>query len=193
MSFSSQGARFLARRSAAVEPGNYDHRALDGRSGAWPHRAPMIPNAPAVADIAHTIQLAVAPVFLLAGIGQFLNVLIGRLNRVVDRARLLAAEFTPVSHPKHALQVWELRLLDRRILLASIATYLCAASAVLVSLVVAGLFIAELAHLKFGNIMALGFILAMILLIAGLIFFLFEVQIAYRGIKVSEEFLERRK
>ena len=40
-------------------------------------------------DIARTIQLAIAPVFLLAGIGAFLNVIAGRLNRVVDRSRFL--------------------------------------------------------------------------------------------------------
>ncbi len=40
----------------------------------------------AVTTIAHQIQLAVAPVFLLAGIGSILNVLAGRLARVVERA-----------------------------------------------------------------------------------------------------------
>lgn len=38
-----------------------------------------------VASIAHSIQLAVAPVFLLSGIGVLLGVLTNRLARVVDR------------------------------------------------------------------------------------------------------------
>jgi Protein of unknown function (DUF2721). len=42
-----------------------------------------------VSDIAHVIQLSVAPVFLLAGISGFLSVLSIRLSRIVDRARLL--------------------------------------------------------------------------------------------------------
>lgn len=41
----------------------------------------------AVSDISHVIQLAVAPVFLLAGIGSMLGVMANRLARVVDRAR----------------------------------------------------------------------------------------------------------
>lgn len=45
------------------------------------------------ADIAHLIQLAVAPVFLLAGIGSMLNVLAQRLARVVDRARRIESDF----------------------------------------------------------------------------------------------------
>ncbi len=46
------------------------------------------PTAPtSVVTVAQVIQLAVAPVFLLAGIGAFLNVCAGRLSRIVDRAR----------------------------------------------------------------------------------------------------------
>jgi Protein of unknown function (DUF2721) len=38
-------------------------------------------------DITHTIQLAVAPVFLLTALGTTLGVLASRLGRIVDRAR----------------------------------------------------------------------------------------------------------
>ena len=48
----------------------------------------MLPaSAPEVSQVAQTIQLAVAPIFLLAGVGAFLNVCAGRLSRIVDRAR----------------------------------------------------------------------------------------------------------
>ena len=40
-------------------------------------------------DLAMIIQLSVAPVFLLAGIAGFLNVMSGRLGRIVDRARVV--------------------------------------------------------------------------------------------------------
>lgn len=46
---------------------------------------------PAISAIASQIQLAVAPVFLLAGVGALLNVMASRLARVVDRARKVAA------------------------------------------------------------------------------------------------------
>ncbi len=46
----------------------------------------MIEN---VTTASHVIQLAVAPVFLLTGIGAILSVLTGRLGRVVDRFRAL--------------------------------------------------------------------------------------------------------
>jgi hypothetical protein len=144
-----------------------------------------------ISDIAHTIQLAVAPVFMLAGIGSFLNVLAGRLNRVVDRARYLAGERRNERGDIMQL-VGELRLLDHRIKLASIAIWLCTASAVMICFVVAGLFIANLARLGFARTMAVGFVAAMLLLVAGLLVFLVEVHVAYRAIRISDELLERK-
>ncbi|MBA4072961.1 MAG: hypothetical protein C0497_14150 [Gemmatimonas sp.] len=46
-------------------------------------------QAEPIATIAHVIQLSVAPVFLLTGIAGLLNVLTGRLARVIDRARVI--------------------------------------------------------------------------------------------------------
>ncbi len=146
--------------------------------------------AKAVVDIAHTIQVAVAPVFLLTGISGFLNVLANRLGRVVDRARKLEAEFTEPDDPGHWLQVTELRNLDKRIMLANWAILLCTSAAGMICLVVAGLFIADLANLGFARTMAVGFILAMALVISGLGFFLAEVRLSLRSIRIRDELLE---
>ena len=50
-----------------------------------------MPTLPAVSTIAQTIQLSMAPVFMLAGIATLLNVLAGRLARVIMVAALAAA------------------------------------------------------------------------------------------------------
>jgi len=55
--------------------------------------------------LAHTIQLALAPAFLLNGIGIILGMLTGRLTRIVDRARVVEKDFTPRDHPDHDHQV----------------------------------------------------------------------------------------
>jgi Protein of unknown function (DUF2721) len=149
--------------------------------------------APAVTDIARTIQLAVAPVFLLAGIGGFMNVIAGRLNRVVDRARVLERLHPDSSGAEHDRHVWELRLLDRRITLASNAMFLCVASAVTVCVVVTLLFVAELANLNYGSSVAILFVLAMVLLAAGLAMFLIETRVAVRGIRIRDELLEQER
>jgi hypothetical protein len=50
-----------------------------------------------VTAIAHVIQLAVAPVFLLTGVGAVLAVLTQRLARIIDRARVLEERLPVVS------------------------------------------------------------------------------------------------
>lgn len=145
----------------------------------------------ALTDIAHTIQLALAPVFLLTGIGTILNLLAGRLARIVDRARYIEATFTPAHDPLHPDQVRELRLLDQRMGIVNTAIFLCTTSAVLICIVVAGLFVASLLGLGFARTMAALFVLAMLVLISGLLLFLWEIRVAVRAIQIRDELLER--
>ncbi len=44
-------------------------------------------NPSGILDVAHSIQLAVAPVFLLSAVGVVLTVLTNRMTRIIDRAR----------------------------------------------------------------------------------------------------------
>ena len=48
-----------------------------------------MPDGGALTGIAHAIQLAIAPVFLLTGIASLLGVMANRLARVIDRGRVL--------------------------------------------------------------------------------------------------------
>lgn len=148
--------------------------------------------SPYVSTVAATIQTAIAPVFLLAGIGSILNVLAGRLSRIIDRVRTLEALHPASSGPEHDRHVWELRILDRRISVINAALVLCTSSAVAICAVVALLFIARIVNLHIGLAVALAFILAMVMLIAGLVLFLVEVRISLRAIHVRTELLERK-
>ena len=141
--------------------------------------------------LAHTIQLALAPAFLLNGIGIILGMLTGRLTRIVDRARVVEREFTPNDHPDHAHQVKELRLLDRRMRIVNNAIFVATASAVVLCTVVAAMFLAELAGFGFARTLAMMFALSLGLLIASLVLFLVEVRVAVRAIQMRDELLER--
>ena len=150
-----------------------------------------MPTFQAVTTIAQTIQLALAPVFLLTGIGAVLNVLAGRLSRVVDRVRDLERLHPSSQGDEHARQVDELRILDRRITVINGALFMAVTSAAIICVVVALLFVAELAGLAIGTWVALAFILAMALLIGALAAFMFEVRLSLRAIHVRTELLER--
>ncbi|MCW4462719.1 DUF2721 domain-containing protein [Sphingomonas sp. BT-65] len=144
-----------------------------------------------LSTVAQTIQVSIAPVFLLAGIAGILNVLIGRMARVVDRSRKIE-QLHPVSQgAEHDRHVWELRLIDRRLSVINTSIWLCVASAILICLVVALMFGATLTHLDIGGIVAVTFIASMLLLTAGLIAFLVEVRLSLLAVHVREELLER--
>ena len=148
-----------------------------------------MPTFPAVSTIAQTIQLSLSPVFMLAGIGALLNVLTGRLSRVVDRARALEELHPAITGPTHDRHVWELNILNRRIGIINTSLLMAVASAVMTCTVVALLFIAELAQLNLGRFVAVAFILAMLLLIGALLSFLFEVRVSLRAIRIRPELL----
>lgn len=145
--------------------------------------------APQVSTIAQAIQLSVAPVFLLAGIGAILNLLATRLARVIDRGRVLEARIPGSSDDARGRDIRELRLLDWRIKIINFAIFLIVSSAVAVSLVVVLLFVAELVHLRIGTMVAIAFIAAMILLMIGLVLFLVETQVASRIIRINADLL----
>lgn len=138
----------------------------------------------AVSEIAHQIQLAVAPVFLLAGVGAILNVLANRLARVVDRARELGGAAASLDETERSLALTELGFLTRRITAANLAIACCTASALLVCVVVATLFLAAPTQLAVGRIISWLFIAAMALLIAGLVLFLHEVRLAMLSLRI---------
>ena len=127
---------------------------------------------------------------MLAGIGALLNVLAGRLSRVIDRARTLEALHPRTTGPEHDRHVRELRLLDKRMSIINAALLMAVTSAIMTCIVVALLFVAELAKLHFGTLVACSFILAMVLLIAALVSFMVEVRVSLRAIHIRPELLE---
>lgn len=148
-----------------------------------------MPYSPAVSTIADAIQASLSPVFMLTAIGALLNVLTGRLSRVIDRARALEQLHPRWEGQERERHVRELRLLDRRMSIINSALFLAVSSAVSTCCVVAMLFVAVLARFHIGQYVAAGFILAMVLLIASLIAFMIEVRVSLRAIHVRAELL----
>ncbi len=143
----------------------------------------------ALPAIVEAIHASVSPVFMLTGIGALLNVLAGRLSRVVDRARDREDRHAATAPEDRAQIVWELRLLARRMSIINVALFLAVASAVATCTVVALLFIGALTHFRVGHVVAVAFIAAMSLLIAAFTSFLVEVRLSIRAIRIRDDLL----
>lgn len=148
----------------------------------------------ALGDIAHTIELAIAPVFLIAGIGALLNVLTSRLARVVDRSRVLEAQLgSNIEGEQRARVLAELLAVDHRMKRINTALTLATLAALLICLVIVFLFTSQLFGVNLSRIIATLFIATMAALIGALCFFLGEIGIATRTLRVRSELLERRR
>lgn len=139
--------------------------------------------------VAAVIQLSVAPVFLLAGIGALLTVLSNRLGRITDRARVLERRIATTRSDEHrSLLTDETAVLWNRIRIINWALRLCAGSALLICLVIISLFVGEYADVRIADFVAVLFVSSLTLIFIALLMFLREVGIATKRMQIGLEF-----
>jgi hypothetical protein len=140
----------------------------------------MQADAP-ITSVAGAIQLSVAPVFLLTGVGAILGVLTNRLARIVDRSRVLSERAEAGDASPHLED--DLRLLAMRARLVNRAIGMCTFGALLVCLVIIALFAGAFADAHLGTFIALAFSGAILALIGALLTFLRETYLATRSLR----------
>ena len=140
--------------------------------------------------IAQTIQLALAPVFVLVAIGNIMNILSTRLGRIVDRSRHLQRQHADTSGTEHDRIVREIRLVDRRIALIGRAILLLVLSGLTIGFCVALLFVEELFNVNLQQVAGAAFFIAILLLMSALWLFLKETREATAALHIPETYLE---
>lgn len=134
----------------------------------------MVAVTDSAIDIAHFVEVAVAPVFLLAGLGSILAVMAGRLGRIIDYSRSLEARW--VTDPKgYSRLLSELDLQRKRAKLVTYSIALCTFTALLVACIILILFMGVFFTFDPSEVVALLFIGAMMCFVGGLVLFLKEV------------------
>ncbi|MDD4915776.1 MAG: DUF2721 domain-containing protein [Methylococcales bacterium] len=135
-----------------------------------------------IPTVAHVIQQALTPVFLLGGVGAFLSVMTGRLARAVDRFRFLSegesSEIAPYAE--------ELVNLTNRVRLIQWAIVMCIVCAFFVCLSIVTLFLGAELGINLSRVISVLFILAISALAVGLLFFLREISLATGPIQVEK-------
>jgi hypothetical protein len=146
---------------------------------------------PQLPDITHVIQLAVAPVFLLAGVGAIINVLSGRLARIVDRARAIEAMIEAGKGDGDVLFA-RLETLSQRARFVSMAMTLAVTCALLVSVMIAVAFVDAFLPMNLAIVVAIMFVLAMFAFSASLLAFLHEIRLASANLRFGIRETERK-
>ncbi|QFY42877.1 DUF2721 domain-containing protein [Candidatus Methylospira mobilis] len=138
-------------------------------------------------DIGKLIQISVAPVFLLAGIGAIISILSARITRIIDVARQLDQRLDGVDEVHHNHLNEELRALSYRSKVAGWSITLCVISELFICILIALHFIGGLFQYSVSLAVAILFVISMLFLVAGLIFFLHEIFISTMSIRMIME------
>ena len=142
-----------------------------------------------VSNIADTIRLAVAPVFLLSGIAAFVNVCASRLSRIVDRSRKIEPLLLGSRGAEHDRWLREINVIDQRMRLVSWAISLSVLSAILICAVVIMLFAGSIVRVHFGTAIGLTFIGSMVSIGLAFAVFLVETRVGSRAVRVRTDLL----
>lgn len=134
-------------------------------------------------DAVEIIQLALAPVFLIVGIGTLVNVATGRVARIIDRARWF--ENIAREEPERINQKTkrEIQSLNKRMKFANWSINFLIASAVATCLNVILIMVNGLISTNMDVIILMTFMFSMVLLTGGLMAFFLEVSLATASLK----------
>ena len=132
--------------------------------------------------ISHSIQLAVAPVFMLTAIAALLGTLATRLARIIDRARALEDKLEP-DIVKHEAEIFEeIKLLRKRGRIVNSAMILLTSSATLIGATVMALFLVETVALRSSVVVPWTFLGGVVAFVVALLCFLGETLLAAKAL-----------
>lgn len=128
--------------------------------------------------VQQVVQLSLAPAFLLAGIGAIMNVMMARLIWIAGRIERLGEGADAACDITHASEIAWLRKRRQRV---RSAIMFSSASAMIISVVIALLFISAYIDMQIGTVIAALWVLTMGLLVTGLGCFVMETRLSAKG------------
>jgi len=134
----------------------------------------LLNNPSDIRDISEAIHDAVAPVFLLTGIGSILGVLVNRLGRSIDRARVINA----MPDQLFEQNLVELEIILRRTCWMRWSVGLFIFAGLFVALSIGSVFVGVELGMNLSHVVLISFITAMMSLTIGLLCFLREIILA---------------
>ena len=138
-------------------------------------------SAPGSESVAHIIQVALTPVFLLSGVASLLGVFAGRLARVADRVDALTEKLAGASQANAVSLEQRLAYLKKRSRVLDVAVVLGAVAGVATCAAALLLFIGTLQDHTVKGALFIAFGMALLFTMGALTAFTIEMLIASRG------------
>jgi hypothetical protein len=140
-------------------------------------------GTPALDDVAHIIQLALTPVFLLSGLATLLNVFSMRLGRVADRVDQASERLKEADEQQALILSAQLVFLTRRSWVLDGAVVLGAIGGASTCGTALALFVGTIRNDNLATALICLFAIALLCTIGALAAFLIEVLMASRGLR----------
>jgi hypothetical protein len=144
----------------------------------------MFEAAESVDSVAHVIQIALTPVFLLSGIASLLSVFATRLGRVADRVDALSEKLESADTTERGKLQARLRYLRRRSHILDYAVMLGTLGGAATCVAALLLFVGTLRE-QAGVSLFIAFGCALLFTVGALASFLIEMLLASQGIRVE--------
>ncbi|MBM9614671.1 DUF2721 domain-containing protein [Desulfobulbus rhabdoformis] len=138
-------------------------------------------------QIVPMLQLAIGPVIVISGVGLLLLSMTNRFGRIIDRSRILAESAHAASGTFIVHVEKQLTIMMRRAYLLRMAIAFVTLSLLLDSLLIIALFLSELVSFEASIFIIILFICCMLSLIAGLIYFLADINVSLSALKIETE------
>lgn len=134
--------------------------------------------------VVQLIQIALTPVFLIVGIGTMLNVVTGRVARVIDRLRWFEEHIEDATIELTPKQRREIKSLGKRLKLANWAINFLTAAAVVVCSTIIVILLSGKATADLDTAILVLFFTAIAFITGGLVAFFLEVSVATATLKL---------
>lgn len=136
-------------------------------------------------ELIPVLQIAVGPVILISGVGLLLLSMTNRFGRVIDRTRALTHERQTTLPGDKSRTELQLNILLRRAHILRAAIALSTVSMLVAALLIIVLFISAVLQLALAELITALFIVCMLCLIAGLLFFIADINVSLNALKIE--------
>jgi hypothetical protein len=146
--------------------------------------AVFMPSTP-LTELIPVLQVAIAPVILISGVGLLLLTLTNRFGRAVDRTRQIhheMCEAAAADRPRLANQV---EVIYRRARLIQLSIIMGALSALFAAMLILTLFFTALMKWESGVVISLFFVCCLASLVASLITFIMDIRLSLKALKLE--------
>ena len=136
-------------------------------------------------QIIPVLQVAIAPVILISGVGLLLLSLTNRFGRAVDRTRTILHEMRGASEPDRTRLSHQVAVFYQRARLIQIAIVLGALSALFAALLILTLFFTALMRSGSAILIGVFFVCCLVSLIGSLVTFVLDIRLSLKALKLE--------